>query len=121
MNPATGADGTCQVIGDPAFIVGVPAEQFRDDYVFLAPNAYKEDYVNIVAPVSATITLDNAAIPETAFTPIVTTEFKVARIALTDGPHRITGTAPFGIVVYGYHDDVSYGYPGGANLFDLGK
>ena len=57
-------DGSCQPIGDPAFILSVPVEQFRKDYVFLAPNAYKEDYVNIVAPGSAQVTMDGNPIGE---------------------------------------------------------
>ncbi len=112
-------DGSCQPIGDPAFILSVPVEQFRKDYVFLAPNAYKEDYVNIVAPGSAQVTMDGNPIGEDQFTTVPGAEYKVARILVPDGTHRLTATEAVGVVVYGYHDDVSYGYPGGANLFEL--
>ena len=114
-------EGGCEPIGDPAFILAVPAEQFRDEYVFLTPNAYKEDYVNIIAPADAFVTLGNQQLAANQFTKIDQSDFMVARVQLEDGTHKITATKPFGIVVYGYHDDVSYGYPGGANLFDLGN
>ena len=113
--------GSCQPIGDPAFILSVPAEQYRDEYVFLAPNAYKEDYVNVIAPNTAEVSLDGTKIGADQFVAVPASDFKVARILVSDGAHRITATEPVGIVVYGYHDDVSYGYPGGANLFDLGN
>ncbi|MFT5429992.1 MAG: hypothetical protein ACI9OJ_000665 [Myxococcota bacterium] len=118
---ATVPGGSCQPIGDPAFILAVPAEQFREEYVFLAPNAYKEDYVNIIGPTDVTATLDGVEVSADQWVSISGTGFKVARLSVQDGPHRIKASKPVGLVVYGYHDDVSYGYPGGANLFDLGN
>ncbi len=112
-------DGSCQPIGDPAFILSVPAEQFRDDYVFLAPNAYKEDYVNVIAPADAIVNLDGNPIPDAEFSAVPGSSFKVARMLVADGTHRVTADKPVGVIVYGYHDDVSYGYPGGANLEEL--
>ena len=41
-------DLTCQQIGDPALILSVPVEQFREQYVFLT-DKLPDDYVNIVA------------------------------------------------------------------------
>ena len=41
---------SCEPIGDPALILAVPVEQFRDEYIFLAPNNYLLDYLNIIAP-----------------------------------------------------------------------
>ena len=45
-------------IGDPDFILVPPVEQFRKDYVFLAPNKYVIDGVNIVVPVGVSVYLD---------------------------------------------------------------
>jgi hypothetical protein len=120
VNIAGQSDGSCEPIGDPAFILAVPTEQFRSEYGFLAPNAYKEDYVNIIAPTTAFVQLDGVDVTADKFTVIEGSQFMVARIPLNDGTHSLTASEPVGIVVYGYHDDVSYGYPGGANLFDLG-
>jgi hypothetical protein len=47
------------------------------------------------------------------------TDARVARIRIDDGAHTVTADKPIGVTVYGYHDDVSYGYPAGVNLFEL--
>lgn len=44
--------------GDPSFILAVPVEQFRKEYVFLAPDKYMFDCVNIIAPVGVPVFLD---------------------------------------------------------------
>ena len=78
-----------------------------------------QDYVNIVAPNGATVTLDNRALPATSFAPVPGTEFGVHRTSVTDGVHVVAASEPVGIVVYGYDKDVSYGYPGGLGLEEL--
>jgi hypothetical protein len=107
----------CAPIGDPSLILLPPVEQFRDDYVFLAPNKYAFDYINIVAPAGATVTLDGQAVaPATWVT--LNADWKVARMQVADGVHRLTATAPVGVIAYGYDKDVSYGYAAGLNLVD---
>lgn len=105
--------------GDPAFILQVPVEQYRNDYLFLVPGTYDHNYVTIVAPDSATVELDGVALSDTDFTPIGTTGYKRLRKALSSGSHTIISDEPAGISVYGYSWSVSYGYPGGLNLKDV--
>lgn len=103
--------------GDPAMALAVPIAQFRNNYLFHAPLSYESNYVNVVAPTGATITLDGA--PVTGFTPIGSTGSSLARVLLGEGQagtHSITGTQPFGITVYGYGRYTSYWYPGGLDL-----
>ncbi len=107
--------GTPQSKGDPSLSLAVPSTQFRKDYVFLVPDSYTYDFVNIIAQTGAALTLDGA--PTTAaFTPIGLSGYGVARIKLPGGNHSITGDTPFGVVVYGYAAYTSYMYPGGLNL-----
>ena len=123
-DPDTGKDaayGSCEPIGDPSFMLAVPTQQYRTDYVFLTPDAYKQNYVNILAPSTAFVTMDGSNVPADAFKSVTGTTWMVARLPAPAGVHTIKATAPVGIIVYGYHKDVSYGYPGGANLFDLGE
>ena len=101
--------------GDPAEILMVPQEQYLEEYIFLTPNTYAADYVVVVRETGATITLDGTNIPNSAFTAI-TADYEVARRSLPDGVHRISGTAPFGIIGVGYSPYVSYGYMGGLSL-----
>ncbi len=117
--------GSCEPIGDPAFILAVPVEQFRDEYVFLAPQKYLQDYANIIAPTGATMVLDGTQTITVAPIPGACTDdgtcWGATTLNLSDGTHTITSSSgqPFGVVVYGYDDDVSYGYPGGLDLKDL--
>ncbi len=123
--------------GDPAFILGVPVQQYRDEYVFLAPDRYEYDFCTVVAPAEAQVLLDGELIREDLFEPVGIGTFKAARVPIADGVHRMvsrgriegmgggegegeaeaTGPRPaIGVIVYGYDQYVSYGYPGGLNL-----
>ena len=37
-------------------------------------------------------------------------------ISISDGPHRLQGDGPFGILVFAFDDFVSYAFTGGLNL-----
>lgn len=103
-------------IGDPAFILAVPVEQYRREYLFLAPNKYAEDYVNITLPAGAQAALDGIPLSDELFELIGTGTYKAARLAIADGFHSIITEEPSSIIVYGYDKYVSYGYPGGLDL-----
>ncbi len=112
--------GYCAPIGDPAMMLAVSKEQFMDSYVFLVPDAYVEDYVNIIAPTNAIqVVLDGQQVAPTSFVPIGASGYGVYRTKLNDGIHNVWSDQKFGIMVYGYDDDVSYGYPGGMGLVDI--
>jgi hypothetical protein len=103
--------------GDPAMAIAVPVKQYRKNYLFHAPTNYEINYVNVVAPLNATVTLDGN--PVTTFTAIGASTYGIARVALTNGNagnHVITGNLGFGISVYGYGQYTSYWYPGGLDL-----
>jgi hypothetical protein len=91
--------------GDPAMALAVPVEQFRTEYLFHAPTNYESNYVDVTAPMGATVMLDGVPL---AFAPIGATGFGFVRVyPLSNGPgndgnHSIEGTAGFGITVYGY-------------------
>ncbi len=108
-----------EVLSDPSISLAVPTAQYRLSYLFHAPINYATNFVNIVARTGSTVTLDNQTI--TAFTPVGSTDFGVARVALDDGPggdgnHKASSGQSFGITVYGYDTAVSYWYPGGLDL-----
>ena len=106
--------------GDPAMALAVATEQFRKTYLFHAPINYETNYVNIVAPMAAKVTLDAVAVG--GFTAIGATNFGVARVKLgnnIDGNHDVKSDLPVGISVYGYGQYTSYWYPGGLDLETL--
>ena len=115
---ATYNDGStgCSAVGDPTLIMVPPTKQFRKDYVFLSPNKYAQDFINVVAPATASVTLDGALIPAANFTTIAGSSWKVARVAVGDGTHKVVANEPVSVIAYGYDRDVSYGYAAGLNL-----
>jgi hypothetical protein len=119
-------------IGDPTFILLVPTEQFRNDYVFLAPDKYKLDYITVIAAAEAKVYLDCPEIdparivelcdpvPEDSYQWFASQEYKTFKTAISDGTHRLYSDQPAGVYVYGYDQYVSYGYPAGLDIRDLG-
>ncbi|MCA9565568.1 MAG: IgGFc-binding protein, partial [Myxococcales bacterium] len=110
-------------IGDPAFLLSVPSSQYRDNYIFLIPEGYEEDYVTVTMPQGTNLTLDGQSISLTDVETIGATGYvrgyyDFSAVTAPDGPvtHTLTGTQPFGLQVYGYDCAVSYAYPGGLNL-----
>src|SRR5690606_19459667 len=55
--------------GDPSQSLATAVEQYRTKYVFLAPSDYDESYVDIILPMDASVTLDDATL-DRAPTPI---------------------------------------------------
>jgi hypothetical protein len=103
--------------GDPAMVLAVPVQQYRTHYLFHAPTNYESSYVNITAPTSATVSLDDATLAPG--TPVGTTGFSVTQVLLDKsgtGNHVIDASEPVGISVYGYGQYTSYWYPGGLEL-----
>jgi hypothetical protein len=111
----------CQPIGDPAMILAVPIEQWRTNYVFLTPDSYAQDYINVVTEVGATVKLDGNLISAQQFEQVPGSQYQVFRTLVADGVHRISADKPAAITVYGFDKDVSYGYPGGLGVEKLGK
>jgi len=107
--------------GDPAFMLAVPVEQYREDYVILVPAEYAENYFNITAPTGAAVTVDGEDILDGFFTVIGSGEYSVYRQRLEPGTHTITSTEPAGVIVYGYDQYVSYAYTGGLTLDEINK
>lgn len=112
-----GADAASPVgIGDPAMALAVPASQYRKDYFVLAPDAYEQDFLNLIAPANASIIMDGQAIDESLFRAVGTGAYKVAIVPVQDGFHTLTSSVAFGVVSYGYDCRVSYASAGGLNL-----
>jgi hypothetical protein len=118
-NACTG--GTAEDCGDPSESVAVATAQYRTSYQFAAPTSYTENWVNVIAPAGATVTVDGTAV--SGFAAIGSASgYDWAHVSLAstnNGVHNAASSAPFGIEVYGYGSYTSYMYPGGLNLTRL--
>jgi hypothetical protein len=108
--------------GDPAQSFATAVEQYRSKYVFLAPDDYRESYVDIVAKSGTTFNLDGPALTVTPQR-VGTSVYSVYRVKLgpgqPGGAHVLTASQPVGIQVVGYGTATSYMYPGGLDLANI--
>lgn len=66
-----------------------------------------------------TVTLDGVAVAQSSFTAIAGTTWEYAMISsVSAGVHRATSDEPFGIVVHGMDNYISYAFAGGVVLPD---
>lgn len=103
--------------GDPSMSMITSIEQYRTKYVFLAPDDYLVNYVDIVAKKGTKVVLDGADLSISE----ALGDYEVYRTKLGAGPmgvgsHTLTSDKPIGIQVFGYGLYTSYHYPGGLNL-----
>ncbi len=104
--------------GDPSLTFEVAVEQFRHEYVFLAPADYDVSYADVLVPTGANVTLDGAALSGPA-TPIGST-WSIVRQPLTagtkNGAHLLQADQAIGVQIMGFGHATSYYTPGGLNL-----
>jgi len=99
--------------GDPALLDVIPPEQFRRDYLFHVEATFPDNFANIVAPVGATLFLDNSPItaPCDAIGTLNGTAWCSIRLPVSSGTHRIHSTdSDFGLTVTGFQFFSSYAY-----------
>jgi hypothetical protein len=107
-----------QFDADPFMMLIPPYEQFLASYTVSTPaSGFPTNYINVVVRAEAAggIVLDGTAIAASDFSPIGSTGFVGAQVPVSVGTHSLSGSLPFGVFVYGFNDDDSYGYPGGGN------
>lgn len=111
--------------GDPAFFLLPPEEQFRSEYSFLTPATYFISYMTVIIRPGFDVILDGVPLDPTMFDYEVIEELGVARahIPVEPGPHFVSSEnqVPFGLIVYGLDDYVSYAFTGGLNLSKLNE
>ncbi len=107
-------------VGDPAFVLEVPAPQYRQEYTFVVPSTYTASYLNIVVHTGSGFLLDGR--PHGGhYAPVYGTTWSVWRLPISPGSHRVDSTDghPFGLKVIGVAPYTSYMYPGGLDLQSL--
>ena len=111
-----GSEGTR---GDPAFMLEVTVEQFRQKYIFLAPDDYDVAVADILVQEGTTATLDGAALTGKVEA-IGRSSWSVVRQALAAGTrrgvHTLEANRPVGLKVAAFGHATGIYYPGGLNL-----
>ena len=102
---------------DPAMLLAVNPQQWRKSYLFHAQPSWQANYVDVIAPKNAAVTVDGANVAN--WQPIGATNYQVAHIKLPNingGNHTVSSDVGVGIGVYGVQSYGSYWYPGGLDL-----
>lgn len=109
-------------ISDPFMVIIPPNEQFQAGYTVATPaSGFAHNFLNLVVPsaAAAAVRLDGELIPEGTFQPIGDSGLAGAQIEVGLGDHRIESPLPFGVIVYGFDSDDSYGYGGGLAMGEV--
>ena len=117
--PDPGQDEGDAGIGDPSFMLAVPIRQFRDSYVFFAPDIYQWNYVSIAKKKSSSALLNGIEAeqhPGAQSAEILNSVWKAVRVPIAEGLHTLECADTCSVMVHGFDQYVSYGYPGGLNL-----
>jgi hypothetical protein len=109
-------------IGDPSMGLAVPIDQFRREYNFLSPEDYQDvaprqrgqNWITVIAPDGALVSLDGAEHAD--FAPIGATGYGTLRLQVPGGSHSLTSLEKIGVTCYGYGNYTSYLYPGGLDV-----
>jgi uncharacterized protein (TIGR02145 family) len=119
---AKGTSCSGNTTGDPFMMLIPPREQFLDSYTICTLDGFTSNWVNIVVPGYAvgSIIQDGVPIPAGVFVPVAGTTYFGTQVSISSGSHTFTGSAPFGVFVYGWTTVDSYGYPGGGSMSPVG-
>ncbi|MBN1756060.1 gliding motility-associated C-terminal domain-containing protein [bacterium] len=110
-------------LGDPAYMLVPPIEQYARRYVFLTPSGYNNDFLNVAIPSGheGSIILDGA--PPTYSTPwfnIPVEGYRGAVISLSPGSHILEADVELMLQMYGYDNTwASYATIAGQNLLPI--
>lgn len=108
--------------GDPFLLVVPPQEQFQDSYsvINIEPqpaNAYfDEHWITLIVPMAAESSLRVDGTATAALTPIPGTTLGFVHDRVSAGSHKASCDSAFGIYIYGYGPQESYGYTGGMSF-----
>ncbi len=108
--------------GDPFLLVVPPPEQFQYSYTIVnveprPGNPYfTEHWITLIAPLSAETTLRLDGASSAPLTPIAGTSLGFVHASVSAGTHRAACDSAFGIYIYGFGPQESYGYTGGMSF-----
>jgi hypothetical protein len=111
----TNSDPNAQ-LSDPSVAFVPPVDQYLTEYSVFVPAGYPDTFVGLTAPATVQVLIDGMAVAANEFQPLGFGDVAVARHRITPGYHRIKASQPFGAMMYGYAQFVSFLYPAGLAL-----
>ncbi|MCA9523907.1 MAG: IgGFc-binding protein [Myxococcales bacterium] len=106
--------GTCW--GDPALVLVPAKEQLRSQYLFLVPDTYRYDFVNIGFAPGTTIELNGTTLDLSKAESVGAGDFLQLTLVMESGVQKIVASAPISVIVYGFDHNISYAYNAGLNF-----
>lgn len=106
--------------GDPSMGFGIPREQLRDRYAFLAPETFQETWITVLAPPGAALTLDGVRLGLDDAPAVGGSGLVAVRRRVAGGAHELVADQLVGLVVVAYAEYTSMMVPGGLDFEDLG-
>lgn len=119
--------------GDPEWVNVAPAKQYLSSYVFLTDPTFGNTnlvFVRSTEGGAKDVNLDCLG-PVTGWQKVGGTSYETARVDLmfhgqavgdcSNGAHRASSDAPFGLTVWGFDDYASYGYVAGMSAKSLNE
>jgi hypothetical protein len=105
-------------IGSPNQLTVAPVGQFRTSYTFVASPQFGTNFLTIIAPTGAAVSLDAQPVAREKFLAVGASGMSVARLPVvgTMRVHTVTADKAVGIVVFGIGPYGSYALPGGLDL-----
>lgn len=108
--------------GDQFMLLIPPARNVLQSYTLSTAKASDGgpwkgvSYLNLWASYGTDVYLDGVLIPTDSWTPFGNGGYVGLNQQIPAGSHTITGSAPFGVVFYGWDTSYAYGYLGGSTI-----
>ena len=100
-------------VGDTSMTILAATQKYLSAYDVRVPSEYGVNYAAVTLPDGATLTVDGTPASTAGFAAVGTSGYVAGSIALAEGSHRLTGSAPFGLQIYGSGTQIGYSYPAG--------
>ena len=97
---------------DPSMTVVSATDNYQSAYTFQTPGNgfFARHFINITVPTTSinNVLLDGQSVDPAHFFPLGSSDHSYARLGVNVGGHTISGSEPFGLLVYGFDDADAY-------------
>lgn len=99
-------------VDDPSMSTLVPTDRYLDDYPVLVPAGFANNSLIIIRKPKSAIEIDGFPLSGSTAT-VGAGQWERVILSVGAGVHRLKGDSPFGLMIYGWDNAVSYLVPGG--------